>query len=178
MPRNFVDAILRQQQQTLATTQLRSMQRGRVVLGGSSGSGGGSGGPPGGFVGKLTQSRVCYDTTEAASSLGSTSLLDNLNHIRFDHLHLPVTSTMSSYVLTDTDEYLLVDASSGSIQVTLPTTSGSLSGKVYTIKHTSGSYSVEVIGTGGDTIDDETTQTLILHDALKMVSNGSSWHVV
>ena len=78
--RNFFDAIIRQQKRT--TQQLRTQQRGRTVLGGSSGSAGGSGGPPGGFVGKLTQGNVCYDTTEAESLTGTTSLLDNLNHIR------------------------------------------------------------------------------------------------
>lgn len=80
--RNLVDAIIRQQQQVRSTQQLGSQQRGRTVLGGSSGPNGGTGGPPGGFVGKLPQSLVCYDTTEAATSSGSTSLLDNLNHIR------------------------------------------------------------------------------------------------
>jgi len=82
--RNLADAIIRQQQQSLSLRGIGSQQRGRTVLGGSSGSGGGSGGPPGGFVGKLIQTRVCYDTTEAASSSGDSSLLDNLNHIRYD----------------------------------------------------------------------------------------------
>lgn len=54
-------------------------------LGGSSGSSGGGGGPPGGFTGVLPQTRVAYDTTEAASSGTPTSgtLVDNLNHIRY-----------------------------------------------------------------------------------------------
>lgn len=61
---------------------MRTQQRGRNVLGGSSGSAGGAGGPPGGFVGKLTQGNVCYDTTEAETAAGTSSLVDNLNHIR------------------------------------------------------------------------------------------------
>ena len=81
--RNLADAIVRQQQQMLSSIQLRSQQRGRTVLGGSSGSAGGSGGPPGGFVGKLIQSQVTYDTTEAETATGATSLVDNLNHIRY-----------------------------------------------------------------------------------------------
>lgn len=53
-----------------------------VNLGGSGGQQGGSGSPPGGIIGQLTQSRVAYDTTEAATQIGNSSLLDNLNHIR------------------------------------------------------------------------------------------------
>ena len=98
--RNFFDAIIRQQKQS--AQQLRTQQRGRTVLGGSSGSAGGSGGPPGGFVGKLTQRNVCYDTTEAESLTGTTSLVDNLNHIR-----QRITAASSLYylsqVFTDTD---------------------------------------------------------------------------
>ena len=54
-------------------------------LGGVEGPAGGTGSPPGGFVGQLVQTQVTYDTTEAAvyTTSGSSSLLDNLNHIRY-----------------------------------------------------------------------------------------------
>lgn len=61
-------------------------------LGGVFGPGGGAGGPPGGFVGRLPQSRVTFDTDEAeiwnypvdASGVPSgVSLVDNLNRIRY-----------------------------------------------------------------------------------------------
>ena len=81
--RNLSDAIIRQQRQMLSSFQLRAMQRGRVVLGGSSGSGGGSGGPPGGILGQLIQTKVCYDTTEAETLAGTSSLVNNLDHIRY-----------------------------------------------------------------------------------------------
>ena len=59
-----------------------------INLGGVPGSGGGSGGPPGGFYGQLIQAQVAYDTTEALVSGGPVasgwSLVDNLNHIRFN----------------------------------------------------------------------------------------------
>lgn len=61
---------------------LGAIQDNKTVLGGSAGSDGGVGDPPAGFVGQLTQSNVAYDTTEAAYSGGSTSLVDNLAHIR------------------------------------------------------------------------------------------------
>jgi len=44
---------------------------------------GGAGGPPGGFVGYLPQTRVGYDTTEAEVTDSGTSLLNNLNRIRY-----------------------------------------------------------------------------------------------
>jgi hypothetical protein len=63
----------------------RSYSLSPVWLGGTSGSNGGVGGPPGGFLGQLPQSKVTYDTTEASAILtsGSSSLVDNLNHIRW-----------------------------------------------------------------------------------------------
>jgi hypothetical protein len=63
----------------------RNMKAQPVNLGGISGAGGGEGGPPGGFIGWLLQTRVAYDTDEAATldTVGSGTLLDNLNHIRY-----------------------------------------------------------------------------------------------
>ena len=58
-------------------------QGGRMVLGGTAGENGGIGGPPGGFIGQLAQRYVTYDTTEAATLSGESSLVDNLNHIRY-----------------------------------------------------------------------------------------------
>jgi hypothetical protein len=57
-------------------------------LGGIPGPSGGSGGPVGGLFGQLPQTRVAYDTSEAAysgiySNPPSGSLLDNLAHMRF-----------------------------------------------------------------------------------------------
>ena len=79
--RNLSDALIRQSQRQ-ANRGLGYLQRGRLVLGGTSGSAGGTGNPPGGVVGKIIQKLVCYDTTEAETLDGTTSLLDNLNHIR------------------------------------------------------------------------------------------------
>ncbi len=78
----------------------------RLNLGGTSGAGGGAGAPPGGFLGKMVQTKVAYDTTEAASSsTGSDpSLLDNLNHIRARLASLEASSgsnPVSSSVTTD-----------------------------------------------------------------------------
>ena len=73
-----------------------------VVLGGFAGPGGGIGGPPGGFIGLLPQSQVTYDTTEAATldTVGSGTLVDNLNHIRY---RLGVVESGAGAILTVQD---------------------------------------------------------------------------
>jgi hypothetical protein len=56
-----------------------------VNLGGYEGSGGGTGAPPAGFIGQLSQLKVTYDLSEigASGTSSDSSLLDNLNHIRY-----------------------------------------------------------------------------------------------
>lgn len=63
----------------------RNIKAQPVNLGGLAGVGGGVGGPPGGFIGWLPQTRVAYDVDEfaVATTSGSGTLLDNLNHIRY-----------------------------------------------------------------------------------------------
>ena len=80
-PKNmdFYDTIANAMDQNHLKTRIE-----RLWLGGSAGENGGVGQRPGGFIGQLNQTIVSYDTTEAETYLGSGSLLDNLNHIRFD----------------------------------------------------------------------------------------------
>lgn len=55
-------------------------------LGGVNGSSGGTGGPPGGFIGKLPQSRIAFDTDEYSIwdvPPSGVSLVTNLNRIRY-----------------------------------------------------------------------------------------------
>ena len=96
-------------------------------LGGVAGSGGGIGGPPGGFSGKLPQSRVTYDITEAVSSgipdpLYSGSLVDNLNRIRY-RLHVIESGLIHTYGENVTSQ---IPAVSDIFNLDLPYTSGTL----------------------------------------------------
>lgn len=75
---NFFMELVEAMQQSVARARTSA-----INLGGSSGAGGGTGTPPGGFIGKLVQGKVAYDQTEAALQTGGSSLVDNLNHIRF-----------------------------------------------------------------------------------------------
>ena len=74
---NFVPSLLE-----LMESSRRSITLTPLNLGGASGSGGGSGTPSGGVLGQLIQGNVTYDTSELSSASGSSSLLDNLNHLR------------------------------------------------------------------------------------------------
>jgi len=82
----FVDVLIAEIDGKIRNATLGYSQGNKLVLGGTGGAGGGSGCPPRGFSGKLLQTYVTYDTTEAATLSGTTasgSLLDNLNHIRY-----------------------------------------------------------------------------------------------
>lgn len=59
------------------------VRNGKLNLAGSAGPNGGQGQPPGGFDRQLIQSAITYDTSEASYSSGSSSLVDNLAHLRF-----------------------------------------------------------------------------------------------
>lgn len=69
----------------LVNSAQRAQKAQPLILGAVASAGGGVGGPPGGFIGYLPESRVAYDTLEAATSgTGEKpSLVDNLNHIRY-----------------------------------------------------------------------------------------------
>jgi len=68
----------------------------------------------------------------------------------------PYVEVTGTYTVTDND--YCVDATSGTFTVTLPTAVG-ISGKIYQIKN-SGTGIITVRGNGGETIDDQSTQTL------------------
>lgn len=81
MPVNRVPAFVPSLIELFDATR-RSIVIAPLNLGGASGSAGGSGTPTGGVLGQLIQRNVSYDSTEAAALSGSSSLLDNLNHLR------------------------------------------------------------------------------------------------
>ena len=81
-----------------------------LMLGGRSYSGGGTGGPPGGFYGVLPQTRVAYDWTEEATldtPASGESILDNLNHIRYDIVNIEDTLSGWSPISIEEDDVLV-----------------------------------------------------------------------
>lgn len=75
--------------------------------------------------------------------------------------------------------YIVADATSGAITVTLPAASG-LTGRKYTVKKTDSSLNaVTVDGNGTETIDGALTYVIVSqYLAVKIISDGSNWHVV
>lgn len=94
----------------------RKIKASPINLGGIIAGSGGLGGPPGGFLGMLPQTRVAYDTTEAAipgfvsgnpydpsGVLVSATLLDNLNHIRWRIEELEPGGSVAGVVIYNND---------------------------------------------------------------------------
>jgi hypothetical protein len=82
---DFLETLLDEIDGKIRYATIGSMQDGKTVLGGTSGELGGTGAPLKGFSGKLIQTKIAYDTTEASlvTTSAAPSLLDNLNHIRY-----------------------------------------------------------------------------------------------
>jgi len=107
-------------------------QGNKLALNGVAGSGGGTGSPIGGIVGQLAQRYITYDTSEAATLSGETSLVDNLNHMRYRLHVLESTPAVGTFIdLTDTPEsytgygkyYLAVKESENGVEF-IPITAG------------------------------------------------------
>ena len=77
----------------------------------------------------------------------------------------------ATYAAGTTD--YVIDCTSGTFTVTLPTSVG-MQGKVYNIKN-SGTGTITVATTSSQTIDADTTKTLLQWDNLQIVSTGVNW---
>jgi len=144
LDRNFDYVVLDMIESAAKASQTKPLN-----LGGISGSGGGIGGPPGGFIGRLNQTRVSYDIDELASSgipISGSSLLDNLNHIRYrlDAVEASGVSgtitvvdddTPATYTVTDTVHFsgagvTVVDLGAGDVRVEITATGSGGGGAV------------------------------------------------
>lgn len=83
-----------------------------------------------------------------------------------------VTLTAVDYTATATDYY--IGATKKDIDITLPL---GIVGKVYIVKNQA-TGNVKVKGTGGQTIDSSTSDTLGSGDSLVVVFDGSRWNVI
>ena len=147
----------------LIESSQRTLKTAPLNLGAVAGAGGGVGAVPGGFVGWLPQTRVAYDTTEAASSgiIGSGTLLDNLNHIRYRLANLETgasftvidKNTGSIYANTDTIAFsgagvVITDLGGGDVLATISAAgSGGGGGTALTVKESDGSPIVTNVDT-------------------------------
>ena len=86
----------------------------------------------------------------------------------------PYTAVTSNYTVGE-DDYV-VDATSGTFTITLPSATDII-GKNYLIKN-SGTGTITVDGSGSQTIDGEITTTLRQFGSVQIISDGSDWIVV
>jgi len=84
---------------------------------------------------------------------------------------VPYTAVTSNYTVGE-DDYV-VDATTGSFPITLPTAVG-ITGKNYLIKN-SGSGVITVDGYGSETIDDEISLILNQYGSVQLISDGINW---
>lgn len=89
-----------------------------------------------------------------------------------------LTTKTADYTATALNDVILADATSGNVVITLPPVSGN-TGVHYTIKRIDGSANtVTVDGDGSETIDGETTQTLLEHDSITVICDGTEWWII
>jgi hypothetical protein len=89
------------------------------------------------------------------------------------------TAKTTTYTGTGDETVILCDSSGGAFTVTLPA-AASFTGKHYYIKKTSSDFSaVTIDGNASETIDGQTTTTInTQYEAIKIVSDGSNWHIL
>lgn len=76
--------------------------------------------------------------------------------------------------VTTTD--FLIDCTSGTFSVSLPTAVG-LTGQAFEVKN-SGTGTITMTPSGAETIDDAATQVLAQYDAIKIMSTGTNWIII
>ncbi len=121
------------------------------------------------------------DTTLSKTRAQIFSLgLNQWTEFGVGHLGLaPVqTVTASSVTLNGEDHIVICDCTSNAITVNLP--AASTSGRIYSIKKIDASgNAVTVDGNGSETIDGATTATISSqYDDIRIVSDGSNWHII
>lgn len=90
-----------------------------------------------------------------------------------------ISKISANYSTTASDDVILVDASAGSVEVTLDS-AATLSGKMLTIKKTDASWQkiVTIVAIGGEMVDSATTTSLnTQNEVVSIVSDGTNWKV-
>lgn len=89
------------------------------------------------------------------------------------------TSQSTDYTVKTADRFVMVDATSAAITITLPLVS-TCTVYEFSIKKTDSTLNtVTIDGAGSETIDDDLTQLLeSQYECLTIVSDGSEWWIV
>ena len=95
-------------------------------------------------------------------------------NVKITSLQLGYVAVTSTYLILTTD--LLVDCTTGSFTVTLPT-AVSVVGKQYVLVN-SGSGVITVATTSSQTINSSVTQVLNSGNSITVISNGANWIII
>lgn len=130
------------------------------------------------------------DTVRALSAL-QTLLADNtsraineqdLRDFLYSVLGVtPYVEKTASYVATESDEFIAVDATSGAVVITLPAVATTRVGKTYTIKKVDSSGNAASINPSGSEQTDGSATTIDIttqYMAYTIINTGSAWLVI
>jgi len=88
-----------------------------------------------------------------------------------------ITTKTADYTATIEDSTIVIDASSNTVTITLPTAVG-IDGRKYNIKCIDDTFACDVDGDGTETIDGELTQILNQWDNMQIQSDGTNWIIL
>lgn len=127
---------------------------------------------------------VVNSYTDSSQMLGihaplHDKLADIVNALQAAMLMVVSTKT-GNYTATMADDVILVDATSGSVTITLPTVVGWVKARPLWIKKIDSSANMVVVATtSSQLVDEQTTQTITLQfQALGVVTNQTKWYIV
>ena len=116
--------------------------------------------------------------TDDLELIGDLTIEGRLTIWDIDDILKPhIVTTTSDLTLTNGHDIILCDGSSNTITITLPAAASSIE-KVYSIKAIDTTYSITVDANASETIDGSLTKTILLYSTLKIVSNGTGWHII
>lgn len=87
-----------------------------------------------------------------------------------------VTKT-SDYTLTDLDYTALVEASSNTVDIFLPSLSGNF-GRVYNVKSIDSTFAARLVADGSDLIDGSANLTLALDESKTVQAGAVQWRII
>ena len=139
----------------------------------------------GSLTGTVLKSSVAIGT--APFAVVSTTLVNNLNADLLDGIHasgfvttpivVPVTAASYNATATSGTTIILCDTTSNSVTVNLPTAVNNTA--IYEIKKTATANSMIIEGRNAETIDGDTTITVVVeNESLTLVSDNTNWKVI
>lgn len=92
-------------------------------------------------------------------------------------LRVAIVTKTGNYTATNSDDVILMDSTSGALNLTLLTAVGN-DGLMITVKRI-GANTVNMLTTSSQTIDGSTSASLnVINTALTVISDGANWRII